>query len=71
MFLAGWPAEPETPESAPESGIADLDVAFVAVRGVRDVANRALEQARRDKVVGSSLDAQARGGGVVGWDEIK
>lgn len=53
VFKAGWedcPVEWHQPSIAAEFGV---------IRSVRDITNKALDQARSDKVLRSSLEAQA------------
>ena len=54
IFQSGWPAA-----STQGTGMGDAEKAeWVAVRGLRDAANKVLEEARNAKAIGASLEAK-------------
>ena len=55
IFLQGWP----TPPAEWTSGVSDEEYAFwTKALAIRGAANRAVEEARREKAVGASLEAK-------------
>jgi len=54
IFQSGWPGA-----STEGKGISDAEKAeWLALRALRDVANKALEEARNEKAIGASLEAK-------------